>query len=280
MNAPPTDTPGSHQIPAHQVFNQPVGEMLDPAEEFHCASKLRRSTALAQLSGLSMLTLSPSLQARTRQAWRRVPSLRTIALPDPLALTGSLGELLARRSSTAEGAEPLTSSRLATLLYAGNGLLDRTRPTASRRTIPSGGGLYSTDIFVCVRNCPEFDQGIYYYHPAIHSLLELARPDAAIDDCFVGLPAGAAAFLILASSFWRSRFKYGLRGVRFSILELGHSAQNILLAATELRIGACPWGGFYEEPLDTLLGLDGLTEGVCYAVVLTGPPAGDSKTHE
>jgi SagB-type dehydrogenase family enzyme len=72
--------------------------------------------------------------------------------------------------------------------------------------------------------------------------------------------------------FWRSRFKYGLRGYRFALLEAGHVMQNAVLAAAALRVEALPVGGYYDRLLDGLVGADSLDEASVYALVLGGGP--------
>jgi SagB-type dehydrogenase family enzyme len=72
--------------------------------------------------------------------------------------------------------------------------------------------------------------------------------------------------------FWRSRFKYGLRGYRFALLEAGHVVQNLVLAATALGLPALPLGGWYDRRVDELVGADGLDEATVYVVLLGGRP--------
>ncbi|HEX7582631.1 MAG TPA: nitroreductase family protein, partial [Gaiellaceae bacterium] len=83
----------------------------------------------------------------------------------------------------------------------------------------------------------------------------------------------ATAVVFVTSVFWRTRFKYGLRGYRFALLEAGHVVQNVLLAAAALRVAALPLGGFYDARAEKLLGVDGVDESVVYAVVLGGVAA-------
>jgi SagB-type dehydrogenase family enzyme len=85
-----------------------------------------------------------------------------------------------------------------------------------------------------------------------------------------GLLEGAACALLLLAVFGRTRFKYGLRGYRFSLLEAGHVVQNVVLAAAALGVRALPWGGFYDAQVDTVVDADGVEESVVYAVVLGG----------
>ena len=73
-------------------------------------------------------------------------------------------------------------------------------------------------------------------------------------------------------TFWRSRFKYGQRGYRFALLEAGHLAQNVLLAAEALDLGAAPIGGFYDRQLAEFLEIDGVNEGPLYVIPIGSKP--------
>jgi SagB-type dehydrogenase family enzyme len=70
----------------------------------------------------------------------------------------------------------------------------------------------------------------------------------------------------VTAMFWRARFKYGLRGYRFALLEAGHVGQNFLLAATARDLAAVPVGGFFDRRVDELLGVDGVDESAVYAI--------------
>ena len=76
--------------------------------------------------------------------------------------------------------------------------------------------------------------------------------------------------MVVTGVFWRSRFKYGPRGYRFTLLEAGHLVQNALLAATDLELAAMPVGGFHDVLLDRLVGANGLDEASLYAVAVSG----------
>jgi SagB-type dehydrogenase family enzyme len=82
--------------------------------------------------------------------------------------------------------------------------------------------------------------------------------------------AEAAAIVAIVAVFWRSRFKYGLRGYRFALLEAGHVAQNLLLACTAADLPAVPLGGFFDARLNRLIDLNGVDEAAVYAVALGG----------
>jgi SagB-type dehydrogenase family enzyme len=54
----------------------------------------------------------------------------------------------------------------------------------------------------------------------------------------------------------RTAVKYGLeRGTRYVHIEVGHAAQNLLLMAAALGLGAVPMGAFNDAELAQALGL-------------------------
>jgi SagB-type dehydrogenase family enzyme len=82
--------------------------------------------------------------------------------------------------------------------------------------------------------------------------------------------AAAAAALVLTSAVGRLQSKYGPRGYRLGLLDVGHVAQNCYLAATALGLRACATAGFIDAELDGALGVDGV-EVSTMLVILLGP---------
>ena len=60
----------------------------------------------------------------------------------------------------------------------------------------------------------------------------------------------------MAAVFGRNQKKYGPRGYRYTLLEAGHSAQNVCLRAIELGLGTLCMGGFEDSRLNRVLGLE------------------------
>lgn len=81
-----------------------------------------------------------------------------------------------------------------------------------------------------------------------------------------------AAMMFLSTVFRRTMSKYRARGYRFVLLESGHIGQNLSLVGTTLGLGLCMNGGYYDDPVNHLFGLDGLNEAVVYSMPL-GIPA-------
>ena len=246
----------------------------DPAEAYHEASKLSASTAARDLAGTARLAGSPDLRRIVTQATLRHPGLPVIPLGEPDELTAPLGRTIrARRSARAFGRATLTRGQLAALLeacYGVTGALHDDGGEQHLRAAPSAGALYPLDIYVAVRRVDGLASGVYRFDPLERGLEEAGvDPDAIVDTtAYPELVAGAAVSVVLAATFWRSRFKYGQRAYRFTLLEAGHVSQNLLLAAAALSLAATPLGGFYDRRLDDALGLDGVNRSALYVVCI------------
>jgi SagB-type dehydrogenase family enzyme len=173
------------------------------------------------------------------------------ALPAPeLAGTTSVEEALAARRSVRDFAPmPLSEATLAQILWAAQG----TTTSDGRRTAPSAGGLYPLEIYVAT---PE---SLVRYLPDSHRIERLADRDLRAD--LARLAAGqewiaeAGAVVVVVGVTARTAAKYGDRAERYVILEAGHAAQNVLLQAAALGLGATVVGAFDDTAVHELLGL-------------------------
>jgi SagB-type dehydrogenase family enzyme len=266
---------------ASSVYGEDDVALDDPAETYHEASKLYPSTATRQVAGALALAASPELQVSARRAVKRNLNRRALALPPPKRAEVTLAEaLLSRRSQRSFGSGGLTLHELATVLHAAYGL---TSPATSDdpqplRTVPSGGALYPLEVYAVLARVEGAETGLYHLDP-LRQVLEVLSlgpsPLAALKEAAVypEIVEGCAVTLLVTGMFWRSRFKYGLRGYRFTLLEAGHLVQNVVLMCAALELAAVPIGGFYDRPVDVLLGADGVNESIVYAVCLGRPAA-------
>ena len=78
--------------------------------------------------------------------------------------------------------------------------------------------------------------------------------------------ANAVAFFVGAHG--RTLAKYGMRGYRYLLLEAGHAAQNLGLAATAAGLGTLCIGGFRDHLVNRLFGLDERQAVALYAVAV------------
>jgi len=244
----------------------------DPAEVFHEASRLYPNVAPARVAMLTALSRSPELQQTTLRASRTHDHRPGIDLPAPRLPRRRFRDLVRERRSEAPAARaPLPLRDVATLLGAAYRV--RVRDGLPRRPVPSGGGLYPLELYVLPLDVPGLGPSAFHYHPFRHRL-EPVRPfvpaDVAAALVDPSVADRSALLVIVTAMVWRSRFKYGLRGYRFALLEAGHLVQNVVLTATALAIAAVPLGGWYDRRVDELVGADGLDEASVYAVSIGG----------
>lgn len=189
-------------------------------------------------------------------------------LPDPRGRPGlSFEEILEQRRSIRDYASgPLTLDELSRLLHAAQGI------TSDRglRAAPSAGALYPIEVYAVVHNVAELEPGLLHYVVNTHTLervktgdLRAALVAAAVDQPHVG--SGGVA-LVLTAIFQRTRWKYQERTYRYVLMEAGHIAQNVYLAATSLGLAACAVGAFVDDQLNDLLGVDGDEEAALYII--------------
>ncbi len=238
------------------------------------ASRLCPNVAPGRLLTLLALARSPELQQTVARSSRTHDHRPGIDLEHGnVPVTGLATVLHERRSSPPAGPGTLTLDDLAVVLEASY-VAPAAALGAARRPVPSAGALYPLELYVLGLRVAGIEAIAFHYNPFRHRLEILGAVDfddvreALVDPTLVDR---AAAILVVTAVFWRSRFKYGLRGYRFALLEAGHVVQNAVLAATALGLSALPLGGFYDRRLDALVGADRLDEASVYALVLGGP---------
>jgi SagB-type dehydrogenase family enzyme len=252
----------------------PTGVSLDDtAETFHEASRLHPNIAPGRFGSILALATSPELQQTVARSSRTHAHRQAVELPRPVSPGFGLSHLLAcRRSSLPTERQPLALADLAAILDASYA----TMPSGSagpRRPVPSAGALYPLELYVLSLAVEGLGSSALHYNPFHHclSLLGPVTPDGVREAVVDGsLVDRASAVVVVTAVFWRSRFKYGLRGYRFVLLEAGHLVQNAILAATSIGLASLPLGGFFDRRLDRLVGADGLDEASVYALLIGG----------
>lgn len=178
----------------------------------------------------------------------------------------TLEDALSRRRSVRLFSErALTEDEILKLCWAAQGITD----ALGHRTAPSAGARYPLELYVATPH------GCLAYDPPHHRLLRRTPDDlrqalqwAALSQEAVG--QSPAVFVVTARPS-RTTTDYGGRGRRYVHLEAGHAAQNLLLEATVMGLGAVPIGAFDDERLREILELPADRE-VVYLIPL-GEPA-------
>jgi SagB-type dehydrogenase family enzyme len=196
------------------------------------------------------------------------PRIATALPPPTQAGETSLEEVLTRRRSVREFSDqPLTPAELGQLLWAAQGFTNE----RGSRTAPSAGALYPLEVYVATAD------GVFHYDPQRHRLLVSSLDDARPRIYEAALKQEplrqAPALFIVTGIYERTAQKYGAeRSPRYVHLEAGHAAQNLLLQAVALDLGAVPIGAFHDQQILQVLGLS--ADYTPFYLIPVGHPAG------
>ncbi|UCG37675.1 MAG: SagB/ThcOx family dehydrogenase [bacterium] len=166
---------------------------------------------------------------------------------------GNLGQALEeRRSIRSFSRKQLEEGTISIILAAANGVTDTGQ---GLRTAPSGGACYPLDTYLVSA------AGVEEYVPEEHSLTTVRESDVRAElarhayqqACLAEAPVTVA----ICADYHRITGRYGRRGIRYAILEAGHIAQNIHLAAASLGLGSVAVGAFDDDSVAAALGVEG-----------------------
>ena len=162
--------------------------------------------------------------------------------------------------------------------YGVNNKIDLDGNSFYERPVPSGGGLYSLEVYLLVRNVENLDGGTYHFcikPPCLEQLAKIKLNDFYINQLFMNqyYLANSSCILVITSCTERNMYKYGDRGYRYILFEAGHLAQNINLTAQALGLGSLNLGGFFDREMAELLEIDIDKEIPLYAIALGRPAA-------
>lgn len=172
------------------------------------------------------------------------------ALPAVAATAAGLDDVLRhRRSVRSFSSRALSVEAVGKLCWAAQGVTD---PATGHRTAPSAGALYPLELYVVDAS------GVRRYDPRDHSLARVSGDDrrGALATAALGQDAvrHAPTLFVLTGVVSRTRAKYGDRAERYVWIEAGHAAQNLLLEATALGLGAVPIGAFSDADVRRAIG--------------------------
>jgi SagB-type dehydrogenase family enzyme len=177
--------------------------------------------------------------------------------------------LLKRKSVRVYTGEGLTLEELGQLAWAVAGA---TRITASGnlyfRTAPSAGGLFPLETYIQINLAGDFIPGVYHYSVPKHGLHLLREGDlgAFLARAAMGqhMVEDASVNFLWTAVTSRTFWKYGERGIRYIYMDAGHMGQNLYLAATALNLGCCSIGAFFDDEVNSFIGVDGEDETIVY----------------
>ena len=154
---------------------------------------------------------------------------------------------------------PLDYNVFSTILY--NSFAARQNSERTIMPYPSGGAIYSGQIIVFIKNVSNIEQGAYHYLPITSKLEKLnSLPiDIVEKSLFMNFSPefiNYDFFIFYGSIISKHICKYGHRGYRLGVMEIGSMYRNMELHVTNLHLQSRVWGGFKDESLTVSLGVD------------------------
>jgi SagB-type dehydrogenase family enzyme len=215
------------------------------------------------------------------ETFKKYPQAEKVALPRQWHLNEEkISPLLQNRRSLrrySQDAIPLQD--LAFMLWASQGIT-AVSGNYSFRTVPSGGALYPVETYLSVKSVEDLSPGLYHFDVENFGLDRLTNSDcseavasACLNQRFM---ANSAVTFLWSGVFRRCMNKYGNRGIRYILLDAGHICQSLLMAAEATGSGGCPVAAFFDDEVNSLLGLDPEEESVLYAASVGKKPDGSS----
>jgi SagB-type dehydrogenase family enzyme len=178
-----------------------------------------------------------------------------------------IGERVSRR---AYAGESVSLEQLSFLLWATQGVRAvNAEKTSSRRTVPSAGSRHPYETYLRVARVEGVEPGLYRYLPLGHEIVLLDQRPSLREEVFIltdreDWAADAPLFFLWSCIPYRGEWRYHTMAHKSMLLDAGHIAQNLYLAAEAIGCGACTLGGYWQEGADRFCGVDGEDEYVVY----------------
>jgi SagB-type dehydrogenase family enzyme len=221
----------------------------------------RQICHLGVFFGLTLTTLFPFQRRRAlaqeTQSLKKGGKIMNL-VPPILDGNMSLEKAIKRRRTVRsfEG-KPISGQHFSQVLWAAQGI---TGDRGFKRAAPSGGALYPADLYAVVgENCVEgLTAGVFHYKPEDHSVTKTFEGDRRKDVATASLKqmwmATAPVMLVITAEYERICFKYGKRGIRYAMIEMGHIGQNVFLQCQALGLQAGIVGAFNDRDVSEAIG--------------------------
>ena len=188
--------------------------------------------------------------------------ISTVNLPSPI-IQGNMSVEQAiqdRRSIRHYTNQPLTLQDVSQLLWAAQGITDKTQ---NLRSVPSAGQVYPLEVYIIVGKggVTGLSEGVYRYNPYNNSLEKTSEIDARSD---LSQAANGQAWvkeapvdIVITGDYNKmvTKYKDETLCTRFVNLEAGHAGENIYLEAEARDLVTVALGSFKDDQVHTVLGL-------------------------
>jgi SagB-type dehydrogenase family enzyme len=186
--------------------------------------------------------------------------------------------MASRRTVRKAKAQSVSLKQLSDCLFAGLGITGETENCVGKLPLsmtPSGGARNPYEAYVFANNVEGLPVGIYHYSATEHSLgLVKKTNEISIASLIGGQEWGddKACLIVLCAHLDRTMWKYvDANAYRVVLIEAGHIGQNIMLAATDHGLTACPTAALSHAVVKSELGISSITQAPIYALSLSVP---------
>lgn len=135
----------------------------------------------------------------------------------------------------------------------------------ARRSIASGGALYPIDLYYIALQTKGLDSGVYAYNPhyeRLESWLTFPSKEKLLHEVQKVFPKEVvgswdmhmvSGIMLFAACLNRVACKYGDRGLRFALMDVGSICQNLHLSASCCDIACCAIGGYLDHEMNRFM---------------------------
>jgi SagB-type dehydrogenase family enzyme len=158
-----------------------------------------------------------------------------------------------RRSVRTYAPEPISLEQVSQLLWAAQGITDT---ATGHRTTPSAVATYPLKVYLVAANVKDLAAGIYEYIPDGHKLKPIKQGDQRANIGTQPQMTNAPALLVYVADYTATASKFGAEKAKeFACIEVGHSAQNVLLEEIAQNLIGVGMIGFDPAKTRATLGL-------------------------
>ena len=242
---------------------------------YHENSKLDEYTARTQGEAMGSFS-DPYIIERSTKPHKRYYGLETHSFSDlNLETKGDpFFDLINNRRSLREFDKEykVSLNELAHLLHFSYGITKKSPINEEGgymgyRNVPSGGGLYPLEIYVCLFNS-HMKEGLYHYDDLSNSMVLLKEGNhrKELSQIIKAEPwidiNSSSGVIFVSGMIERQALKYGERSYRFMLQESGFVSYLMSLIMERMGLGSCMAGAYIDQKVNNYLGLDGNYETV------------------
>jgi SagB-type dehydrogenase family enzyme len=199
-------------------------------------------------------------------------------------MAGIISTIADRRSCRQFSAEALTPAEAADVIFAAAGVVgyknDKHGNQYPLTSAPSGGACAPISVRIVARRVHGIPAGVYRYAPEAHQLYSVGKISGDEAEFLAHgqrWAAEAPLLICFVADVRKTMARYtGAAVYQAFPLEIGHRAQNVLLAATNLGLGTCVTAGADRKRASRRFQCDWPWESVLYLTAV-GRPGADAQ---